>query len=78
MIKFKIELGIKKDHINWVIPSVINCPIIMEEKCIGTITDYNLDTDEATGFLIDNNICFNLDQNKSICSIEIIQDKYKK
>ena len=77
MINFKIKLEIKKDHINCDISSIINCPITMEGKCVGVITDYNLDTDEATGFLIDN-ICFNLNQNKSICSIEIIQDKYKK
>lgn len=77
MINFKTKLGIKKDCINYDITSIINCPIIMEGKCIGTITNYNLNTDEATGFLIDN-ISFNLDQNKNICSIEIIQDKYKK
>lgn len=77
MINFKTKLGIKKDHINCDTTSVINCPITMEGKCVGVITDYNLDTDEATGFLFDN-ICFNLNQNKSICSIEIIQDKYKK
>lgn len=74
MINFKIKLGIEKDCN---ITSIINCPIIMKEKCVGIITDYNLNTDEATGFLIDN-LCFNLNQDKSICSIEIIQDKYKK
>ena len=76
MINFKIKLGIKKDHINCDIPSVINYPITMEGKCVGIITNYNLDTDEATGFLFDN-IYFNLNQNKSICSMEIIQNKYK-
>ena len=77
MINFKIKLGIKKDHINCDITSIINCPITMEGKCIGVITNYNLNTDEAIGFLF-NDISFILNQNKSICSIEIIQDKYKK
>lgn len=77
MINFKTKLGIEKNYINCdIIKSIINCPVIMEGKCIGVITDYNLNTDEATGFLIDN-ISFNLNQDKSICSIEIIQDKYK-
>ena len=30
-------------HINCDITSVINCPITMEGKCVGVITDYNLD-----------------------------------
>lgn len=71
MINFKIKLNLKKDYSNCNIESIINCPVIMNKKCIGVITDYNLNIDEATGFLFDN-ICFNLNQDKSICSIEII------
>ena len=76
MINFKTELGIKKYNNNCTIESIINCPITIEGKCVGVITDYNLNTDEAIGFLFDN-ICFNLDQNKNICSMEIIQDRKK-
>lgn len=79
MINFKTKLGIKKDHINCDITSIINCPITItiEGKCVGVITNYNLNTDEAIGFLFDD-FSFILNQNKDICSIEIIQDKYKK
>lgn len=73
MINFKIKLGIKKNHINCDITSIINCPITMEGKCVGVITNYDLKTDETIGFLF-NDISFNLNQNKSICSIEIIKN----
>ena len=74
MINFKIKLGLIK--YNNIDKSIINCPITIEGRCIGAIIDYNIDTDEASGFLIDN-LSFNLNQDKSINSVEIIQDKQK-
>ena len=75
MINFKIKLNLKKYPISN-LSSIINAPVLKEGKVVGMITNYNIDTDEATGSLFDD-ISFNLNENKSICSIEIIQDKYK-
>lgn len=73
MIDFKTKLGLI-NYNNIDKSSIINCPITIEGRCIGAIIDYNIDTDEASGFLIDN-LSFNLNQDKSINSMEIIQDK---
>ena len=73
MINFKVKLGLI-NYNNIDKSSIINCPITIKGKCIGVIIDYNIDTDEASGFLIDN-LSFNLNQDKSINSVEIIQDK---
>jgi len=75
MTKVKMNLNLKKYN-DIHVSSIINAPILKDQKVVGMITNYNIDTDEATGFLFDD-ISFNLNENKSICSIEIIQDKYK-
>lgn len=68
MTKFKIEFNIKKYNVDCNVESIINCPIIYNEKCIGIITDYDMNTDEAIGILF-NNSCFNFNQ---VSSMEII------
>ena len=77
MINFKIKLDLikyKKYYPKCDLKSIINCPIMIKGKCIGVIIDYDLNTDEASGFLFDN-LCFNFNQDKKIIqSIEIIQD----
>ena len=72
MINFKVKLGIAKDYIYFDnIKSIINCPVTKDGKCIGVITDYHLDTDEAYGFLIDN-LCVHFNQDNSIYFLELI------
>ncbi len=74
MINFKVKLNLTKYYSNCDLKSIINCPVVMEGKCIGAIIDYNLNTDEASGFLFDN-LCFNFNQDKkTIQSMEIIQN----
>ena len=74
MINFKVKLNLTKCYPKCDLKSIINCPVMMEGKCIGVIIDYNLNTDEASGFLFDN-LCFNFNQDKTIQSMEIIQDR---
>lgn len=75
MINFKVKLNLTKYYPKCDLKSIINCPIVIEGKCIGVIMDYNLDTDEASGFLFDD-LCFNFNQDKKTTqSIEIIQNR---
>ena len=72
MIKFKAEFNIKKYNVDCDIRSIINCPIVYNEKCIGIIADYDMNTDEAIGYLWDL-LGFNFNQNKEFLSIEIMK-----
>lgn len=72
MIKFKVEFNIKKYNTDYDLESIINCPIVCSGNCIGVITDYNMNTNEAIGYLWDS-LSFNFNQNKEFLSIEIIK-----
>ena len=48
MTTVKMNLNLKKYN-NIHLSSIINAPILKDQKVVGIITNYNIDTDEATG-----------------------------
>lgn len=73
MTNFKIKLNLKKYYSISSLSSIINAPILKDEKVIGVITDYDIDTDEATGYIFDDIIPnFNTDI-QNIISVELIK-----
>lgn len=70
-INFKTKLNLIKDYPNCDLSYIINAPILYNDKVIGIITNYNLETDEASGCIFCTNIGINLLNNK-IVSMEII------
>lgn len=76
MTNFKIKLNLKKYPISN-LSSIINAPILKEGKVIGIITNYYIDTDEATGCIFDD-IILNFDANiQNIISVELIKEVEK-
>ena len=74
MTNFKIKLNLKKDYPNCNTESIINCPITMNGKCIGVITNYYINEDIATGCIY-GDITPNFDINmQNIISLEFIDD----
>lgn len=72
MTNFKVKLNLKKYPISN-LSSIINAPVLKEGKAIGIITNYYIDTDEATGCIFDD-IIPNFDANiQNIISIELIE-----
>ena len=72
MTNFKIKLNLKKYPISN-LSSIINAPILKKGKVIGIITNYYIDTDEATGYIFDDIIPnFNTDI-QNIISVELIE-----
>lgn len=72
MTNFKIKLNLKKYPISN-LSSIINAPILKEGKVIGIITNYYIDTDEATGCIFDD-IIPNFDTDiQNIISVELIK-----
>jgi len=72
MTNFKIKLNLKKYPISN-LSSIINAPILKDKKAIGVITNYYIDTDEATGYIFDD-ITPNFDADiQNIVSVELIE-----
>lgn len=72
MTNFKIKLNLKKYPISN-LSSIINVPILKDKKEIGVITNYYIDTDEATGYIFDD-ITPNFDTDvQNIISVELIK-----
>lgn len=72
MTNFKIKLNLKKYPISN-LSSIINAPVLKEGKVIGMITNYYIDTDEATGCIFDD-IIPNFDADvQNIVSVELIE-----
>lgn len=72
MTNFKIKLNLKKYPVSN-LSSIINAPILKEGKVIGIITNYYIDTDEATGYIFDD-IIPNFDADiQNIISVELIK-----
>lgn len=72
MTNFKIKLNLKKYPISN-LSSIINAPVLKEGKVIGIITNYYIDTDEATGYIFDD-ITPNFDEDiQNIISVELIK-----
>ena len=72
MTNFKVKLNLKKYPISN-LSSIINAPVLKEGKAIGIITNYYIDTDEATGCIFDD-IIPNFDANiQNIISVELIE-----
>lgn len=72
MTNFKVKLNLKKYPISN-LSSIINAPILKEGKAIGIITNYYIDTDEATGYIFDD-IIPNFDTDvQNIISVELIK-----
>ena len=76
MTNFKIKLNLKKYPISN-LSSIINAPInFKDKKVIGVITNYYIDTDEATGYIYDD-IIPNFDINtRDIISMELKEATY--
>lgn len=73
MTNIKIKLNLTKDYPNCNLDSIINAPILKNEKVIGVITNYNLNTDEASGYIYDNITPTFLQDN--IVSMEIVNNE---
>ena len=72
MTNFKVKLNLKKYPISN-LSSIINAPVLKEGKAIGIITNYYIDTDEATGYIFDD-IIPNFDADiQNIISVELIK-----
>lgn len=72
MTNFKIKLNLKKYPVSN-LSSIINAPVLKKEKVIGIITNYYIDTDEATGYIFDD-IIPNFDTDvQNIISVELIK-----
>ena len=72
MTNFKAKLNLKKYPISN-LSSIINAPVLKEGKAIGIITNYYIDTDEATGYIFDD-IIPNFDADvQNIISVELIK-----
>ncbi len=70
MTTVKMNLNLKKyDNIH--LSSIINAPILKDQKVIGIITNYNINTDEATGQIYDD-IIPNFDIDMQIISFDFI------
>lgn len=73
MTNFKIKLNLKKYPI-FNLFSIINAPVLKEGKAIGIITNYYIDTDEATGCIFED-VIPNFDTDQNVISIEIKGNK---
>lgn len=59
MYNIKMKLNLKNyflNNPNKSSSSVINTPILKDKKVVGIITDYDIDTDEATGCIYEEDI----------------------
>ena len=75
MTNFKVKINLKKYPISD-FSSIINAPILKNKKVIGVITNYYIDTDEATGYIYDD-IIPNFDINtRDIISMELEEAIY--
>lgn len=75
MTNFKVKLNLKEYLISN-LSSIINAPILKNKKVIGVITNYYIDTDEATGYIYDD-IIPNFDINtRDIISMELDEAVY--
>lgn len=71
MTSFKTKCNFKK-YPNLDLSSIVNIPLIKDDKVIGVITNYNVDTEELLGYVFDD-MTFNVSTKdyKTILSIEI-------
>ncbi len=74
-MQFKVKLNLIKDIPNIklsTLKSIINAPILKNDKVIGTILDYNLTTDEVICQFFNNKWITNFNQEtNTIIDIEI-------
>lgn len=53
-----------------------DCPICIDGKCIGVITDVNTKTDECYGYIFDHDAVIELSQDfQEVVSVEIVKSK---
>ena len=73
MTYFKMKFNFKKyPNLDLDLSSIIKIPLIKNNKVIGVITNYNIDTEELLGYIFDD-ITFNISTKdyKTILSMEI-------
>ena len=74
-MQFKVKLNLIKDIPNIklsTLKSIINAPVLKNDKVIGTILDYNLTTDEVICQFLNNKWITNFNQEaNTIIDIEI-------
>lgn len=70
-IKMKLNLKNYFLNSNKSLSSVINAPILKDKKVAGFITNYDIDTDEATGYMYED-IIPDFNENNQIISMEIL------
>lgn len=75
-MQFKVKLNLIKNNSNIKLlsklKSIINAPVIKNNEVVGVILDYNLETDEAIGYLF-NTYAINFCQDDTIANIEIME-----
>ena len=79
-VKFKVKIqnryGEIESNLNRrfnILKSARDCPICIDGKCIGVITDVDTKTDECYGHIFDHDAVIELSQDfKEVVSVEIV------
>ena len=73
MYNFRVKMNLIKNYSFDFksLSSIINAPILKNDKVIGIITNYDIATDEAIGCMYDD-IIPNFNENNQIVSMEIL------
>ena len=71
MTSFTTKISFKK-YPNLDLSSIVNIPLIKDDKVIGVITSYNIDTEELLGYVFDD-MTFNVSTKdyKTVLSMEM-------
>lgn len=84
-VKFKVKIqnryGEIESNLNRrfnILKSARDCPICIDGKCIGVITDVDTKTDECYGYIFDHDAAIELSQDYTeVASVEIVKSKVK-
>ena len=76
-VKFKVKIQNRYVEIESnILKTARDCPICIDGKCIGVITDVDTKTDECYGYIFDQDAVIELSQDfQEVVSVEIIDSK---
>ena len=76
-VKFKVKIQNRYGEIESnILKTARDCPICIDGKCIGVITDVDTKTDECYGYIFDQDAVIELSQDfQEVVSVEIIDSK---
>ena len=85
-VKFKVKIQNRYGEIESnpnrrfnILKSARDCPICIDGKCIGVITDVDTKTDECYGYIFDHDAAIELSQDYTeVASVEIVKSKVKR